>query len=513
MPPAGQSHRVTIITVMARALNTLYQGRSFDDMIKPLKEYYSAYKEVDEKATALNDELGKIQNYIDDSVSGQFNAYDASLKDAAVSFSGGMTAANRAQIENLRKTYGRTIVPIQDAITNKQKAVETQLSASLRDQSTIFEDVAYDHPLADFMTNPTLTQNSRHVSLNDVQNEAYKLAQNLQSELTGYGKAGQIDEEHGLFRTQKGYTKERLLAFFQNPTEKQDPALYKIVDQVYKNSGVGNWEAASAQDAQNKVKESIASGLWSALGSSDVSMYTLPQPKETAAPSSGAEIEKEDQAYLGNTENYYIIDNNKEQAAEGVGLNSEKGNTVTIYNFPVSYKEGTEKKINQYAQSHLKINDKGKHYLLVNEGQRKVRTEKDNEIKGKNSGFLKDAEITGISIWRNPYYKNNDTKERDDVQVFVDYSYQGDTKSLELDVDAPTRQSLQNYYGNIELLKRRNDITSENFDVYKKTYGGSWDWSDFIDACKEDEAIKTYNDQRKQMKDVLQKEIDKASLE
>lgn len=392
-------------------------------MVAPLKEYYSAYKEVDEKATALNDELGKIQNYIDDSVKGQFNTYDTSLKDAAASFSGGMTAANRAQIENLRKTYGRTIVPIQDAITNKQKAVETQATASLRDQSIIFEDVAYDHSLAEFMNNPTLTQNSRHVSLNDVQDEAYKLAQHLNSQLTGYGQAGQLDEDTGLFMQSHGLKPEDIISFNDSPEARNTKAqkwLGAIYDEVYKNSGVAHWTGANASNTQTRVKEAIASGMWSAVGGQNVTTYSLPK-KETPVAAELSSIE----TYEPDVKSYYETNGVGRWTEDEKGMVSQldtndKGNYSTDqYIFQINSKGNTKAAVlNNVASRAVQWKDSddnsphpNEDYVTLDEsskadyGWRNVKS-----VKARHGSYIN---IPNWEIWHRasqPEYYQNDVE-------------------------------------------------------------------------------------------------------
>ena len=136
-----------------------YTPYTFDEMIKPLQIYKAEYDKMDAEIQDINDKASLASYYIDrkkdQDILRMHDAYMQDLNALADSFvSGGMTAEKRAAAKRLRKRYGSEISNILVAAQERQKEIEEQRQALLKNPNLRFSRNAQDTGLSFYYKNP-----------------------------------------------------------------------------------------------------------------------------------------------------------------------------------------------------------------------------------------------------------------------------------------------------------------------------------------------------------------------
>ena len=310
-----------------------FKGESFSDMIAPLKEYATAYKEVEANYDTLAMETEKLQQMMkqEDPNSRAFQTYNDyynRLNATVTDFAKGMNMRNRSALSGMKRGYAQNIVPINNALTLKKSLVDAQDKARAADKSTIFRKDASTYSIDDLIANPTQGVGDM-ISGQDIYKNVQDMASNLAKELyKGNPEMMKLFPYTYRLKDRYGWNSDQVLKAILNK-DNPDNALNYLVNQAVNATGVQNWK--DNQGAYQKALEWAAMGAWDAIGETKPTQVydqynaalALQEAKANSARKAAGEAQKK--TFMQNIHRYNIYTTEQNNALENLHEWLEKG--------------------------------------------------------------------------------------------------------------------------------------------------------------------------------------------
>lgn len=248
-------------------VNSKFQPFSFERYIQPYQMYGAEYKEVENALGELNqkasiwEEMANAQT--DPMAYNLYKTYSEDLQAQANKLATeGLNRVSRSGLMNMRSRYSKEIIPIEQAYATRKAQDDQQQQALLQDDSLIYDRLASQTSLDDYLKNPQLSYTTvRGKNLTAKASQAAKaLSKNMREEPRKWRRI--LGDQYYETTMRRGFTKEEILQAAQrNPDF--DNELTKIVDDVVGASGIKDW---GNQEALDKAYYYTNLGLWDAIG-------------------------------------------------------------------------------------------------------------------------------------------------------------------------------------------------------------------------------------------------------
>lgn len=285
-----------------------FKGETFSDMIAPLKEYATAYKEVEANYDTLAMETEKIRQMManedpNSQAHQTYQDYYNRLNDAVTDFARGMNIRNRSALSGLKRGYAQNIIPINNALTLKRSLVDAQDKGRAADPSVIYRKDANNYSLDELIANPTQGVGDAVSGKNIFQNAAH-MAANLAKELRNE-KMEELFPYTYRYLQQYGWSSDAVHKVLREGVNGENPLGY-IINQAVNSTGVQNW---NDHDALAKALGWASMGAWDAIGKTDtdkmVDTYNLQKklwedqhPKQGNVEAAGPFLQNIKQSYI-----------------------------------------------------------------------------------------------------------------------------------------------------------------------------------------------------------------------
>lgn len=250
-------------------VNSTFQPFSFERYIQPYQIYGEAYKEVENTLADLNTKAsvweGMANEQTDPETYAMYKKYADDLKDqASLLATKGLTPNSRKALMDMKGRYSKEITPIEDAYTTRQKLIDEQREALLRDNTLIFDKDYTTVSLDEIIRNPKASYTP--LSGKDIATRTAAMAKEAAAAILSDPKYTEVfNSQYIQQKIMQGYDMSQILA-----TAQRDPnapaALLGIVDTIKQQVGYDNWDAQS----QAKIDKYINEGLSAATGTPKV---------------------------------------------------------------------------------------------------------------------------------------------------------------------------------------------------------------------------------------------------
>lgn len=264
---------------------------TYDELVKPLQQqtdlhnqYVDAYGTLDAEASAWE---SKINPNTDKKAAEQYQKYANDLRAKANELAiKGLTPSSRRDVMGMRTRYASDILPIKEAFERRRTLIDEQRNALNNNPSLLYERMASDMSLDDFINNPEASYGNRYSGA-QLTADARNMAKNLAKDLRDYGKGKPVDAYTNTFMQRYGFAKEDILQAIDemntgNISQKSQPILNAILEQAVGASGIGNTYDKSGnivrqgwgnENTLQRAYEYASQGLWDALGEAKVSTF------------------------------------------------------------------------------------------------------------------------------------------------------------------------------------------------------------------------------------------------
>lgn len=246
-------------------VNSTFQPFSFERYIQPYQMYGEAYKEVENTLADLNTKAsvweGMANEQTDPQTYAMYKKYADDLKNQAnLLASKGLTPGSRKTLLDMKSRYSKEITPIEEAYTKRQKLIDEQKEALLRDNTLIFDKDYRTASLDDIIKNPNASYTP--LSGKDIATRTVAMAKEAGAAILSDPEYSSVfNSQYVQQKIMQGYDMSQILAAAQ-----RDPnapaALLGIVDTIKEQVGYGNWDEKS----QAKIDKYINEGLSAAAG-------------------------------------------------------------------------------------------------------------------------------------------------------------------------------------------------------------------------------------------------------
>ena len=285
-----------------------YTPYTFDEMIKPLQIYKTEYDKMDAEIQDINDKASLASYYIDkekdQDILRMHDAYMQDLSALADSFvSGGMTAEKRAAAKRLRQRYGSEISNILVAAQERQKEIEEQRQALLKNPNLRFSRNAQDTGLNYYYKNPVRDPYTPY-DLDDIYKKAALAATAVSSSYSPYLSLTDAYDPQG--NRVEGF---KMKTKITGPSDTSEYIMKDITSEGEYKGKYGNYKSArdsiiavtginSIQDSnlkaavQNAIDSGFASGIQTKRDSEFVK--TASETKTSSRTSSGKQKQQGD---------------------------------------------------------------------------------------------------------------------------------------------------------------------------------------------------------------------------
>ena len=235
---------------------------TFDEMIKPLALYGTAYKEVENDLVNLSkaDKFKYLDSTIspDDPARQIYDNYASELKTYADDLAAnGLTINNRKGILNLKARYAGEIGQLFDAEAKREE--EMKLRNALRAKGINMLYANYTPQISDYLGGRT--PDTYGVSLEDLRKRGLEEGQSASSRIYGNTKISNLTRQYQEIFQSQGYNPQTVAAFRKDL--EAIPELRQAVDDIMKEYAVD--EHLSVTD-QNRAKQSVINGIINGLG-------------------------------------------------------------------------------------------------------------------------------------------------------------------------------------------------------------------------------------------------------
>lgn len=246
-------------------IGSKYSPFTFDELLKPALMATQAHRELEDQyselATKANvwEEMANEQT--DPTAYQMYKKYSNDLKaQADILATQGLTPGSRKVMLNMRNRYSKEITPIEEAYTKRQKLIDEQREALLRDNTLIFDKDYRTTSLDDIIKNPNASYTP--LSGKDIATRTAAMAKEAGAAILSDPEYSSVfNSQYVQQKIMQGYDMSQILAAAQ-----RDPnapaALLGIVDTIKEQVGYDNWDEKS----QAKIDKYINEGLSAAVG-------------------------------------------------------------------------------------------------------------------------------------------------------------------------------------------------------------------------------------------------------
>lgn len=220
-------------------ITATYQPFSFQERLAPLQMMKEEYDKINEGLAVLGESANQYYQYLDPETRQVVDSYNATLKQASDDIAAnGMKAVSRNTLNELRRQYSTSVLPIQQAAQTVGTMQAQIREMAMKDPTLIIQSVP---SVSDVMKNPSATPSL--VSGAQLQKEGINAALQLQG----------VDYD--------------TLSRFINGDTSAIPDIDKVAQQIANTYGVSTDQAFGY----------INSGIMSGLGQRAASMYEAQQ--------------------------------------------------------------------------------------------------------------------------------------------------------------------------------------------------------------------------------------------
>ena len=250
-----------------------YSPFTFDELLKPAllatkahQELEAQYDDLTIKASAWEEMANKET---DPYAYGLYSKYAEDLKaQADLLATKGLTPSSRKALLDMKGRYSKEITPIEEAYTTRQKLINEQREALLRDNTLIFDKDYTTVSLDDIIRNPKTSYTP--LSGKDIATRTAAMAKEAGAAILSDPKYTKVfNSQYVQQKIMQGYDMSQILAAAQ-----RDPnaptALLGIVDTIKQQVGYNNWDATS----QAKIDNYINEGLTAAAGAPKIDVMS-----------------------------------------------------------------------------------------------------------------------------------------------------------------------------------------------------------------------------------------------
>lgn len=242
---------------------------SYQELLAPVQKATTAHQEIESSLGDLSAKTSvweRLANETDDPEAYQmYKNYQNDLMAQATALSkNGLTPSSRSNLNTMYQRYNSEIAPLEQAYLKRERDIEQQKTARERDNTVLFDSLASESKLSDYIKNPSLTHKT--ISGADLTKRASSILNGLKDQLvrTGAWKStaqGQLLER----MTTKGIQLEDLQRMQQHPEEY--PLITKALENLYETTGINQWKNP---EAQQQALRYMDEGILQGLGSSSV---------------------------------------------------------------------------------------------------------------------------------------------------------------------------------------------------------------------------------------------------
>ena len=250
-------------------MGSKYSPFTFDELLKPALLATQAHQELEEQYSELSTKANVWEEIANEQTDPQtyatYKTYANDLKEQAdLLATQGLTPNSRKALLNMRSRYSKEIMPIENAYNTRQKLIEEQREALLRDNTLMFDRDYRNISLDDIIKNPNATYSP--LSGKEIATRTAVMAKEA-------GAAILSDPEYtkvfnGQYVQQKimqGYDMSQILAAAQrDPNAPRE--LLEIVNTIKESVGYDSWDDIN----KAKIDDYINEGLRAAAGTPKV---------------------------------------------------------------------------------------------------------------------------------------------------------------------------------------------------------------------------------------------------
>lgn len=246
-----------------------YSPFTFDELLKPAvlattahQELETQYEDLTTKASAW-EEMANAET--DPYAYSLYSKYAEDLKaQADLLATQGLTPSSRKALLDMKGRYSKEITPIEEAYNTRQKLIDEQREALLRDNTLIFDKDYTTVSLDDIIRNPSASYTP--LSGKDIATRTAAMAKEAAAAILSDPEYTEVfNSQYIQQKIMQGYDMSQILAAAQR--DPNAPAeLLGIVDTIKQQVGYDNWDAQS----QAKIDMYINEGLSAATGTPKV---------------------------------------------------------------------------------------------------------------------------------------------------------------------------------------------------------------------------------------------------
>lgn len=251
---------------MVIRLNTQFNPFTYDELVKPLRDYKETYDKVEEAYSTLAEQTEAFKDEASRTNSPEayemYKGYSDALRTVTDDFSHGMTAKNRAQLLNMRKRYAREIKPIANASEARDKANTYRMEVKAKNPGAVFEVDEYNS-LDPFLHGGRA--NNNYVDTNQLMTKAAAEFEALGKAMFSKPEYRKIANGYELQVEQlNGMPAEQLMAILADPANANTAAgkaYRQIYDKYIGSVGIDKY----SQQGQNTIIGAIQTGAMAGL--------------------------------------------------------------------------------------------------------------------------------------------------------------------------------------------------------------------------------------------------------
>lgn len=242
--------------------NAKFNPYTFDEVLKPLAMATDYYNTMYDKMDEIQDKAALLKAYANENPQGKvantYNSYMKSLEQEMNSLvDNGLTPRTRQRLSELKKAYSSQIRPIENAIVKRDKLAEEQRQLKAKDPSYLFERIAKDIDLQEFIDNPSADYGNvfqGNMITAYVKNFAQNFAKEVKDTKEGKQLLKQILPLQYQLIEQRGFRADDILNAFKNP-ETMPEIMNIAIQRAIGASGVTkDWSPGSYDKAMEYAK-------------------------------------------------------------------------------------------------------------------------------------------------------------------------------------------------------------------------------------------------------------------
>lgn len=263
---------------MNLTIKSKFRPFTYDEMVKPLKEYKEVYDKLDTEYANLAAQTEMWKDIVNQTNSPEayslYKKYSDTLKEVTDDFSKGMNISNRAALTEMKRRYARDIIPIVKADAARTAEANAQYEGISK--GIVYEGDAASSSLDRYLHNPSIRyrQANSQEGFKRVATTSGALAKSLRD----YGNGKKLDkytktwlQQHGYRDSEIGLAISDVKAILEGTATPENNSVLRniLIDEMH-TAGLDNWENKSAvMDYYNRV----APALYQAVGQTTVTPY------------------------------------------------------------------------------------------------------------------------------------------------------------------------------------------------------------------------------------------------